>query len=167
MSNFGRYATFDEAPFPPVIQNALSKAGFPAPSQIQQYCWPLAMEGKDVIGVAATGSGKTISFLLPAFTKILEERLSTSSPALCVLAPTRELAIQIQEEADKFAKPDVKTICCYGGAPKGPQADAIRRGVHGVVGTPGRINDFIEGNQLDLSRVSKLVLDEADRMLDM
>mmetsp|Transcript_68996 Transcript_68996/g.174322 ORF Transcript_68996/g.174322 Transcript_68996/m.174322 type:complete len:564 (-) Transcript_68996:21-1712(-) len=167
MSEYPRYSSFDQAPFPSIIQDALRKAGFPAPSQIQQYCWPLAMQGRDVIGVAATGSGKTISFLLPAFASILEQRLSSSTPALCVIAPTRELAIQIQEEADKFGKPDIRTVCCYGGAPKGPQADEIRRGVHGIIGTPGRINDFIEGNQLDLGRVCKLVLDEADRMLDM
>jgi len=167
MQEFPRYETFDQAPFPPVVQAALKKAGFPAPSQIQQYCWPLACQGKDVIGVAATGSGKTISFLLPAFTSIMNERLSADRPALCVLAPTRELAIQIQEEADKFGKPDIRSVCCYGGAPKHGQADEIRRGIHGVIGTPGRINDFIEGGQLDLSRVSKLVLDEADRMLDM
>merc|ERR1719382_1067603 len=167
MSEYPRYATFDQAPFPPVIQDALRKAGFPAPSQIQQYCWPLAMQGRDVIGVAATGSGKTISFLLPAFSAILEQRLSRSAPSLCVIAPTRELAIQIQEEADKFGKPEIATVCCYGGAPKHGQADAMRRGVHGIIGTPGRINDFLEGGQLDLSRVCKLVLDEADRMLDM
>jgi len=167
MTQYARYATFDEAPFPPVIMNALKKAGFPAPSQIQQYCWPLAMQGRDVIGVAATGSGKTISFLLPAFAMMIEQRMSPGAPALLVMAPTRELAVQIQEEADKFGKPDIATICCYGGAPKGPQADAMRRGVHGIIGTPGRLNDFLEGNQMDLSRISKLVLDEADRMLDM
>merc|ERR1719382_748751 len=167
MAEYPRYATFDAAPFPPIIMDALLKAGFPAPSQIQQYCWPLAMQQKDVIGVAATGSGKTISFLLPAFATILERGYSSSSPSLCVIAPTRELAIQIQEEADKFGKPQMRTVCCYGGAPKGPQADEIRRGVHGVIGTPGRVNDFLEGNQLRLERVEKLVLDEADRMLDM
>jgi len=162
-----RYESFDATPFAPIIKDALSKAGFPAPSQIQQFCWPLACEGRDVIGVAATGSGKTISFLLPAFTMIIEKSIPAGSPSLLVMAPTRELAVQIQEEADKFAKPDIVTVCCYGGAPKPVQAQKLRSGVHGVIGTPGRINDFMESNELDLRQVSKLVLDEADRMLDM
>merc|ERR1719223_855166 len=84
MPDFQRYATFDSAPFPDTIQETLRRAGFPAPSQIQQYCWPLAMQNRDVIGVAATGSGKTISFLLPAFTYILEERIQAGPPLLCV-----------------------------------------------------------------------------------
>mmetsp|Transcript_22581 Transcript_22581/g.52595 ORF Transcript_22581/g.52595 Transcript_22581/m.52595 type:complete len:678 (+) Transcript_22581:180-2213(+) len=168
VGSFERYSTFEEAPFPAKIQDALKDAGFPAPSQIQQYCWPLAMQQKDVIGVAATGSGKTISFLLPAFATILDRDLRSGDPHLLVLAPTRELAIQIQDEAVKFGKgAGLKTVCCYGGAPKPPQADAIRSGVHGVIGTPGRVNDFMEADQLDLGRVCKLVLDEADRMLDM
>eukprot|EP00930_Biecheleria_cincta_P073173 TRINITY_DN604_c1_g1_i1.p1 TRINITY_DN604_c1_g1~~TRINITY_DN604_c1_g1_i1.p1 ORF type:complete len:723 (-),score=123.18 TRINITY_DN604_c1_g1_i1:195-2168(-) len=162
-----RYPSFDATPFAPVIKDALSRAGFPAPSQIQQFCWPLACQGSDVIGVAATGSGKTISFLLPAFTMIIERGIQAGPPSLLVMAPTRELAVQIQEEADKFAKPDIVTVCCYGGAPKGPQADSLRSGVHGVIGTPGRINDFMEASQLNLRQVCKLVLDEADRMLDM
>jgi len=84
------------------------------------------------------------------------------------MAPTRELAIQIQEESDKFGKEAVfKTLCCYGVAPKGPQAQQLSAGVHGVIGTPGRINDFLEGGQLQVGKVCKLVLDEADRMLDM
>merc|ERR1712203_727097 len=130
-------------------------------------CWPLGCDNKDIIGVAATGSGKTLAFLLPAFTVILEDRISPGDPVLCVIAPTRELAIQIQEEADKFGKPAIRTTCCYGGAPKGPQANDIRNGLHGIIGTPGRINDFVESNQLKLDKVQKLVLDEADRMLDM
>lgn len=163
-----RYATFDQCPFPSGIQSALKAAGFPSPSQIQQYTWPLSMENKDVIGVAATGSGKTCAFLLPAFTWILERQTRASEPLLCVIAPTRELAVQIQEEADKFGKGSgIKTVCCYGGAPKGPQAQDIRSGVHGIIGTPGRINDFLEAGQLNLEKVAKLVLDEADRMLDM
>eukprot|EP00929_Paragymnodinium_shiwhaense_P029775 TRINITY_DN169_c1_g1_i1.p1 TRINITY_DN169_c1_g1~~TRINITY_DN169_c1_g1_i1.p1 ORF type:complete len:764 (-),score=188.09 TRINITY_DN169_c1_g1_i1:152-2443(-) len=166
--NYTQYASFDDCPFPPGIQNAIKEAGFPSPSQIQQYCWPLSMAGKDVIGVAATGSGKTLGFLLPAFTTILEKQLSQGDPHLLVMAPTRELAVQIQEESDKFAKKaGLVTLCCYGGAPKGPQADQIKRGVHGIIGTPGRLNDFVEGRQLNMGRICKLVLDEADRMLDM
>jgi len=168
MFNYPRYATFAEAPFCASIQADLQKAGFPAPSQIQQYAWPLAMQGSDVIGVAATGSGKTLGFLLPAFHYLIERQIRAGSPQLLVMAPTRELAVQIEEEAVKFGRSSgLRTTCCYGGAPKGPQAGALRDGVHGVIGTPGRINDFLEGNQLELRDVCKLVLDEADRMLDM
>lgn len=168
ISNFQCFATFDDCPFPQGIRQAIDKAGFPAPSQIQQYTWPLAVQGRDVIGVAATGSGKTLSFLLPAFTYILERQISAGDPTLLCIAPTRELAVQIQEEADKFGRSaGIKTVCCYGGAPKPPQAADIKAGVHGVIGTPGRIQDFQEAGQLHLDRVYKLVLDEADRMLDM
>eukprot|EP00913_Durusdinium_trenchii_P012122 g11385.t1 len=93
---------------------------------------------------------------------------STRDPHFLVMAPTRELAVQIEEEAVKFGRASgIKTCCCYGGASKGPQAMHLRDGVHGVIGTPGRINDFLEGNQVRLQDVCKLVLDEADRMLDM
>jgi len=168
MSQFPRYATFQDAPFCASIQADLAKAGFPAPSQIQQYAWPLAMQGYDVIGVAATGSGKTLGFLLPAFHFLMERQIRAGDPQLLVMAPTRELAVQIEEEAVKFGRASgIKTCCCYGGAPKGPQAMSLRDGVHGVIGTPGRINDFLEGNQIRMQDVCKLVLDEADRMLDM
>eukprot|EP00913_Durusdinium_trenchii_P013083 g12283.t1 len=157
LPSFSGYDSFDACPFPAAIKNQITAAGFPAPSQIQQ---PLAMQNLDVIGVAATGSGKTLAFLLPAFTDILTKGVAAGDPSLLVIAPTRELAIQIQEESDKFGRAaGIRTVCCYGGAPKPPQADQIRMGVHGVVGTPGRIQDFCEGGQLRLGR--------ADRMLDM
>lgn len=167
MPNPPRFPTFEECPFPQAIMDRLKSAGFPSPSEIQSYTWPLAVQGKDVIGVAATGSGKTISFLLPAFKDFIEQGVRPGSPSLLVLAPTRELAIQIQEEADKFGKPEIKSVCCYGGAPKPPQAQALRSGIHAVIGTPGRVNDFIEGQELNVGSVNKLVFDEADRMLDM
>jgi len=168
LTDLPRFSNFEACPFPPTIRDCLLKAGFPAPSQIQQYTWPLALQSRDVIGVAATGSGKTLAFLLPAFAFMLERQIRAGDPALLVIAPTRELAIQIQEESDKFGRSSsIKTVCCYGGAPKDPQAREINSGVHGVIGTPGRINDFLEGRQLHLDSVCKLVLDEADRMLDM
>merc|ERR1740138_612471 len=166
--NHMRFATFQEVPFPSSLKDRLLQAGFPAPSQIQQYCWPLALQQHDVIGVAATGSGKTLGFLLPCFTWMLEKRVSDREPSMLVLAPTRELAVQIQEESQKFGSSSgLRTTCCYGGAPKHEQLRDLRSGVHGIIGTPGRVNDFLEGGQLKLDRVVKLVLDEADRMLDM
>jgi len=160
------FARFEQAPFPRSIIDDLIKAGFPAPSQIQQYCWPLAARRMDVIGIAATGSGKTLAFLLPAFTDIIQNQRRPGDPSLLVMAPTRELAIQIEKEAQKFGT-GISTICVYGGAPKHTQASALRSGVNAVIGTPGRINDFMEGRQLRLDKVEVLVLDEADRMLDM
>jgi len=168
ISNFQRYSSFQETPFDDRLKSELLRAGFPAPSQVQQYTWPLAMQQRDTIGVAATGSGKTLGFLIPAFHYILERRIRAGDPILLVMAPTRELAVQIEEEAVKFGKnAGISTTCCYGGAPKHQQASDIRRGVHGVIGTPGRLNDFIESRQLRLGSCCKLVLDEADRMLDM
>merc|ERR1719446_1629961 len=91
------YKTFEDAPFPASIQADLKRAGFPSPSQIQSYCWPLGLQNQDCIGVAATGSGKTLAFLLPAFTWIMQCQIRAGDPSLLVLAPTRELAVQIEE----------------------------------------------------------------------
>jgi len=163
--------TFDECGFPVQTTKAMLGAGFTAPTPIQAYCWPVAAVGRDIIGVAKTGSGKTLAFVLPAFTKMLAERrdpLRQGGPAMLVMAPTRELACQIQTEADRFGRPaGMRTACVYGGAPRGPQLGELRRGAHLCVGCPGRLNDFCEHNQLRLHAVTFLVLDEADRMLDM
>merc|ERR1719272_921612 len=111
--------SFQNAPFPQSLRDDLIKAGFSAPSLVQKYTWPLAMKHIDVIGIAATGSGKTLAFLLPAFAHMLETRAEARDPQLLVMAPTRELAIQIHEEAEKFGRGSgVKCICVYGGAPK-------------------------------------------------
>ena len=126
-----RYSTFEETPFPSHIKADLSKAGFPAPSQIQQYTCPLACQQKNVIGVAATGSGKTLAFLLPAFSEILERRISARDVFLLVLAPTRELACQIQEECVKFGKTSgISSTCVYGGAPKRSRLQKIETHAH-------------------------------------
>lgn len=163
-----KFSTFEEVPFAPSIIQDLVGSGFPSPSQIQQYTWPLTHQGRDVVGVAATGSGKTLAFLLPAFSYIVERGIKAGSPTFLVMAPTRELAVQIEAEASKFGwNSGIWTACLYGGSPKGKQAHEIRQGVHGIIGTPGRINDFLETGQLRLGEVCKLVLDEADRMLDM
>lgn len=130
---------------------------------------PIAMQGRDVVAIAKTGSGKTCAFLLPGLLHIRATRKDPRmGPTILVLAPTRELAVQIKGEADKFGvRSGVYNTCTYGGAPKGPQLSDIRRGVHIIIATPGRLNDFLEAGHVNLSQVSYLVLDEADRMLDM
>jgi ATP-dependent RNA helicase DDX5/DBP2 len=159
--------TFEEADFPPQLLASIKSAGFPAPSPIQQYCWPVLSKGMDAIGIAKTGSGKTLGFLMPAFTQILRHG-ARGSPAVLVMAPTRELAMQIVQESLKFGMPcNMRTVAVYGGAPKGDQLRELRMQPQVVVGTPGRLNDFLEGMQLNLGGVTFLILDEADRMLDM
>ena len=149
--------------------DAIAKAGFSKPSVIQAQTWPAAMAKRDVIGVAKTGSGKTLGFLVPGFLYIQQQRVNPmQGPSLLTLAPTRELAMQIEVECQKFGMPlGIRSVCCYGGAPKGQQLMAMRQGCHVVIGTPGRVNDFLEAGQLQLHQVAYLVMDEADRMLDM
>jgi superfamily II DNA/RNA helicase len=142
--------------------------GFTAPTPIQAQSWPIAMADRDMVSIAKTGSGKTLAFLLPAYRKMDIKKGPNGTINVLILAPTRELATQIQEEAEKFGHAaGYYSTCAYGGAPRSGQLEAIRRGVSIVVATPGRLNDFIDSNQIDLSSVFYLVLDEADRMLDM
>jgi len=152
--------------FPAQLIQRLQYAGFERPTAIQAHTWAITTTGRDVIGIAKTGSGKTLAFLLPGFLRILQNR--GRPPSLVVLAPTRELACQIEQEAEKFGRSSgIRTACCYGGAPRGQQLGALRRGAQVVVACPGRLNDFIQSGAVNLSNVCYLVLDEADRMLDM
>ncbi|KAM0843453.1 hypothetical protein ACQ4PT_057705 [Festuca glaucescens] len=147
----------------------IQRAGFPSPTPIQAQSWPIALQNQDVVAIAKTGSGKTLGYLLPGFLHIKRLQNSTrSGPTVLVLAPTRELATQILEEAVKFGRSSrISSTCLYGGAPKGPQLRDLERGVDIVVATPGRLNDILEMRKISLKQVSYLVLDEADRMLDM
>jgi len=161
------FTTFNSCGFPKPIMATLFSLGFAAPTPIQAYCWPVAGGGRDVVGIAKTGSGKTLAFLLPPFTTFLGSRPG-HGPSMLVMAPTRELACQIQLEAERFGKRvGIYSVCVYGGAPRGPQLRELRAGAHLVVGTPGRLNDYLEGGELSLENCKNLVLDEADRMLDM
>jgi len=163
------WVTFEQmqGQVPQHLIQPMLQAGFQSPSPIQQYAWPIACAGRDVIAVAKTGSGKTLGFLIPACTKMLGERIS-GAPVMLVMAPTRELAVQIDSDAKKFCGPaGIVTALAYGGAPKGPQLADIRRRPHLLTGTPGRLNDFIEGRMINLESVRFLCMDEADRMLDM
>jgi superfamily II DNA/RNA helicase len=144
--------------------------GFEAPTAIQAQGWPLALAGRNMIGIADTGSGKTLSFILPAIVHINNQPLLSpgDGPIALVIAPTRELAQQIEEVARQFgASSRIKSLCVFGGAPKGNQARELRRGIELLIATPGRLIDFLESKSTNLRRCTYLVLDEADRMLDM
>lgn len=162
--------TFEEASFPDYVIEEVSRAGFKEPTPIQVQGWPIALSGRDMVGIAETGSGKTLAFLLPAIVHINAQPYLTKGdgPIVLVMAPTRELACQIQEEANRFGKSSkIKNTCCYGGVPKRGQQQDLRDGVEIVIATPGRLIDFLEAGDTNLKRVTYLVLDEADRMLDM
>lgn len=147
------------------ILSAVEKAGFVEPSPIQEMTIPLALEGKDVIGQAQTGTGKTAAFGLPTLNKIHTE--DNTIQAL-VIAPTRELAVQSQEELFRFGRDKgVKVRSVYGGSSIEKQIKALRSGAHIVVGTPGRLLDLIKRKALKLNHVETLILDEADEMLNM
>ncbi|GER51756.1 DEAD-box ATP-dependent RNA helicase, partial [Striga asiatica] len=148
---------------------ALHFAGFSAPTPIQAQTWPIALQNRDIVAIAKTGSGKTLGYLMPAFIHLRRRRNNPQNgPTVLVLSPTRELATQIQDEAIKFGRSSrVSCTCLYGGAPKGPQLKELDRGADIVVATPGRLNDILEMKRIDFRQVSFLVLDEADRMLDM
>lgn len=159
--------TFASTPFSPQIRRALDAAGYSNPTPTQAQSWPIALQGRDIITVAKTGSGKTCGFLLPAFHRLVPalEKRRRGVPGILVLAPTRELACQIEEEAVKFGRSsNIRSACVYGGAPKGLQIRKLQTGVEILIATPGRLNDLIEMRAVDLSQILFLVLDEADRM---
>ncbi|KAI8969232.1 P-loop containing nucleoside triphosphate hydrolase protein [Mycotypha africana] len=162
--------SFEEATFPGYVMDELNKLGFEKPTAIQCQGWPMALSGRDVVGVAETGSGKTLAYILPAIVHINAQPLLQpgDGPIVLVLAPTRELAVQIREECVKFGSTSrIKNTCLYGGTPRGPQIRDLSRGVEICIATPGRLIDMLEAGKTNLKRVTYLVLDEADRMLDM
>ncbi|XP_021733054.1 ATP-dependent RNA helicase-like protein DB10 [Chenopodium quinoa] len=163
------FTNFEATGFPSELLKEVHQAGFSAPTPIQAQSWPIAMQGRDIVAIAKTGSGKTLGYLLPGFMHLKQRRNNTQmGPTVLVLSPTRELATQIQDEAVKFGRSSrISCTCLYGGAPKGPQLKELDRGVDIVVATPGRLNDILETKRISLNQVSYLVLDEADRMLDM
>jgi len=149
----------------PVVK-ALKDVGYETPSPIQAATIPLLLEGRDVLGQAQTGTGKTAAFALPILSRI---DVKQTAPQALVLAPTRELAIQVAEAFQSYAAhiKGFHVLPIYGGQSYGPQLSSLRRGVHVVVGTPGRVIDHIQKGSLDLSKLTTLVLDEADEMLRM
>ncbi|MHB8633283.1 MAG: DEAD/DEAH box helicase [Thermoplasmatota archaeon] len=158
-------ATFADLKLSPLTLAALDKIGFLHPTPIQEKTIPLLLEGRDVIGQARTGTGKTAAFGLPIVETYDPDAKHVQA---LILAPTRELAIQITEEIERYAaQRRFEAICIYGGTGYEVQDRALKSGVHCVIGTPGRILDHMERKTLDLSQTKLLVLDEADRMLDM
>ncbi|KAM4583774.1 putative ATP-dependent RNA helicase DDX5 [Odontesthes bonariensis] len=161
---------FHEAAFPSYVMDVISKQNWTEPTPIQAQGWPVALSGKDMVGIAQTGSGKTLAYLLPAIVHIQHQPFLEhgDGPICLVLAPTRELAQQVQQVAAEYGRASrLKTTCIYGGAPKGPQIRDLERGVEICIATPGRLIDFLECGKTNLRRCTYLVLDEADRMLDM
>ena len=148
------------------LLRVLNELGYESPSPIQAATIPLLMSNRDVLGQAQTGTGKTAAFALPILGRL---DIRQSAPQALVLAPTRELAIQVAEAFQRYATyiPGFHVMPIYGGQAYGPQLSALRRGVHVVVGTPGRVIDHLDKGSLDLSQLKTLVLDEADEMLRM
>ncbi|MEN4475485.1 DEAD/DEAH box helicase [Mycolicibacterium cosmeticum] len=159
-------ATFADLQIHPAVLQAVTDVGYETPSAIQAATIPAMLAGSDVVGLAQTGTGKTAAFAIPILSKI--DTTSRNTQAL-VLAPTRELALQVAEAFGRYGAhlPDIQVLPIYGGSSYGPQLAGLRRGAQVVVGTPGRVIDHLEKGRLDLSHLDYLVLDEADEMLQM
>ncbi|KAJ1941513.1 ATP-dependent RNA helicase dbp2, partial [Kickxella alabastrina] len=162
--------SFKEANFPDYVMDEISKLGFEKPTAIQAQGWPMALSGRDMVGVASTGSGKTLAYTLPGIVHINAQPLLQpgDGPVVLILAPTRELAVQIQTECNKYGSSSrIRNTCVYGGVPRGGQIRDLKQGVEICIATPGRLIDMLQIGVTNLRRVTYLVLDEADRMLDM
>jgi superfamily II DNA/RNA helicase len=147
-----------------LLKTNLDAKGYKVPTQIQDMSIPMALEGKDIIGIANTGTGKTAAFLLPLLNKLISHK----GQRILIVAPTRELALQIEQECRDFAKNSgLFGVLLIGGVPIGAQLRDLRSSPEIVIGTPGRIKDHLERGTLKLNDVTNVVLDEVDRMLDM
>ncbi|MBN3294267.1 DDX43 helicase, partial [Polypterus senegalus] len=163
--------TFEEAfeQYPEIMKN-ISRVGFLKPTPIQSQGWPVVLQGFDLIGIAQTGTGKTLAYLLPGFIHLDHQPISKEErggPGMLVLTPTRELALQIEAECSKYSYKEIKSICIYGGGDRRSQINVVTKGVDIVIATPGRLHDLQMNNFVNLKSITYLVLDEADRMLDM
>ncbi len=157
---------FEQFLFDPRIQAGIQAAGYVTPTPIQQQAIPVALAGRDLLGLAQTGTGKTAAFLLPILQRLTKGPLR--KVRALIVAPTRELAEQIAQISNTLSQRlKVSTVTVYGGVGKMPQVNALRRGAEIVVACPGRLLDLLGEGQVDLSGVEVLVLDEADRMFDM
>uniref|UniRef100_A0A0N5ADR4 RNA helicase n=1 Tax=Syphacia muris TaxID=451379 RepID=A0A0N5ADR4_9BILA len=164
VSSFAHFG-FDEA-----LMNVIRKSEYEHPTAIQAQAVPSALSGRDVLGIAKTGSGKTVAYLWPAIVHIMDqpELKEGDGPIALIVVPTRELAIQVYQEAKRFCKVyNISTVCAYGGGSKWEQQNALKEGAELVVCTPGRIIDLVKIGATNFIRVTFLVFDEADRMFDM
>ncbi len=167
------YTDFDHFGLDQRIVDAVKEMGYTTPTPIQSKAIPIVMQGKDVMGAAQTGTGKTAGFALPIIQRLLPHANTSMSPArhpvrALVLAPTRELADQVAENVKKYiSKTPLKCATVYGGVDMDPQTQALRAGVEIIVATPGRLLDHLQMKNTSLGQVQMVVLDEADRMLDM
>ncbi|XP_077162848.1 putative ATP-dependent RNA helicase DDX43 isoform X1 [Paroedura picta] len=155
--------------YPDVMEN-IRKVGFQKPTPIQSQAWPIVLQGYDLIGIAQTGTGKTLAYLMPGFIHLDSQpipREKRGGPGMLVLTPTRELALQVEAECSKYSYKGIKSICIYGGGDRRGQISMVTKGVDIVIATPGRLNDLQMNNFINLRSITYLVLDEADRMLDM
>nr|XP_009938396.1 PREDICTED: probable ATP-dependent RNA helicase DDX43 [Opisthocomus hoazin] len=154
----------------PDLMAHIRKVGFQKPTPIQSQAWPIILQGIDLIGIAQTGTGKTLAYLMPGFIHLTSQPISKDQrggPGMLVLAPTRELALQVEAECSKYTYKGIKSICIYGGGDRRGQIDVVTKGVDIIIATPGRLNDLQMNNFINLKTITYLVLDEADRMLDM
>ncbi|CAJ1066709.1 LOW QUALITY PROTEIN: probable ATP-dependent RNA helicase DDX43 [Xyrichtys novacula] len=163
--------TFLEAfePYPEIMEN-IEHVGFVKPTPIQSQAWPVLLSGEDLIAIAQTGTGKTLAYLLPGFIHMEGQpvpRAERGGPGMLVLTPTRELALQIEAECKKYRFKSYNSVCIYGGGDRRGQINLVKGGVDIVIATPGRLNDLQMNELINLSSITYLVLDEADRMLDM
>jgi superfamily II DNA/RNA helicase len=157
--------SFRDFDIQPEVLSALDEAGFDTPMPIQQQAIPILIKGRDLIGVAETGTGKTLAFVLPMFRSMPS---GERDPRGLVVCPTRELAMQVAGEAERFGRAlGVRIVLAYGGTSSGDQKRALNEGCDLVVGTPGRLLDFIQSAWMSTRNLRHVVLDEADRMLDM
>jgi ATP-dependent RNA helicase RhlE len=167
--------SFDNLGLSPILNHNLHELGYRIPTPVQARAIPLALEGRDILGSAQTGTGKTAAFGLPMIERLVLRRddnagaqLVSRKPLALVLTPTRELALQVSESLrDLGRKTGLRTVAIFGGVGMQPQVETLKRGVHVVVATPGRLIDHMEQRTIDLSGIEILTVDEADRMMDM
>ncbi len=165
-ANSDSMQSFSELPISTYLQDRIAFSGFVTPTPVQAAAIPQALAGKDVLATAQTGTGKTLAFLIPIMEKLLQEK--TRGIAALVLGPTRELALQVAEQHDTLRGRQLPPAAVVvGGLSEGRQLQALRNGARVVIATPGRLEDFLDRGLVDLRALRVLVLDEADRMLDM